>query len=289
MSTHATVSFLTRFSSTFRLLTLLIGLVTLAGSTGVVAAQPGMPNSPEQAGAEATSEPIPTTVVVRALSNDAKLIQDPVGGARVVIRHAETGEVLAEGMQTGDSGSTERIMTTPKTRGDTTYAVEGAAKFETTLLLDRPTPVTVTVEGPLDYPQAMQSASTSLLLVPGEDVTGDGIVLSLHGFIVEALAPASGPAPEGETLDVRARVRMLCGCPTRPGGMWDADGYTIEAHVLDADGNVLVQSALSYAGTMSEYEGEIEVPDGATRLRILATDADRVNFGMVTVDLDGES
>jgi hypothetical protein len=252
-----------------------------------------MPATPAQAGAEASSkasseassEPIPTTVVVRALSNDAKLIQDPVGGARVVIRHAKTGEVLAEGMQTGDSGSTEKIMKTPKTRGATTYAADGAAKFEATIPLDRPTPVTVTVEGPLDYPQAMQSASTSLLLVPGEDVTGDGVVLSLHGFIVEALSPENGSATAGETLDVRARVRMLCGCPTRPGGMWDADGYTITAQLLGDGGTVLAESPLSYAGTINEYDGEVDVPERATQLRILATDADRVNFGMVTVEL----
>lgn len=281
---NATTSPLKHCISASRLVSLLLGAL-LFGSVGTAAAQPGMPATPQQTGAEVTTEPIPTTVVVRALSNDAKLIQDPVGGARVVIRHAQTGDVLAEGLQTGDSGSTEKIMKTPKTRGETTYAADGAAKFEATIPLDRPTPVTVTVEGPLDYPQAMQSASTSLLLVPGEDVTGDGIVLSLHGFIVEALSPETGATDVGETLDVRARVRMLCGCPTRPGGMWDADGYTIKAQLLDDDGAVLTESPLSYAGTINEYDSQVEVPDGAAHLRILATDADRVNFGMVTVDL----
>src|SRR6056297_1775573 len=75
----------------------------------------------------------PTRVVVRAVSNDAKLLQDPVGGARIRIENAETGEVLAEGLQRGDSGSTQKIMRTPHERGMTRYDTEGAAKFDTTL------------------------------------------------------------------------------------------------------------------------------------------------------------
>ncbi|MFB6272169.1 MAG: hypothetical protein ABEL51_04645, partial [Salinibacter sp.] len=76
----------------------------------------------------------------------------------------------------------------------------------------------ITSEGPLGSPQATQTASKTVLLVPGKDVTGDGIALPLHGFIVEVLSPSSGTATPGEALSVRARVRMLCGCPTRPGG-----------------------------------------------------------------------
>lgn len=73
-------------------------------------------------------EAVPTRVVVRALSNDAKIIQDPVGGARITIRDAETGEVLAQGLQTGDSGSTDKIMRQPRERGATIYDVPGAAR-----------------------------------------------------------------------------------------------------------------------------------------------------------------
>lgn len=83
---------------------------------------------------------VPTDVVVRAVANDAKIIQDPVGGALITIRHAETGEVLAEGPQTGDSGSTDQIMRQPHDRGATIYEAPGAAKFETTLSLSRNRP-----------------------------------------------------------------------------------------------------------------------------------------------------
>jgi hypothetical protein len=231
---------------------------------------------------------VPTQVVVRALSNDAKIIQDPVGGARITIEDAETGDVLAEGQQTGDSGSTEKIMQQPHERGATIYDVPGAAKFETTLELEEPTRVRITAEGPLDYPQAMQTTTKTVTLVPGEDVTGDGITLTLHGFIVEVLSPTASDVTPGQDMTVKASVRMLCGCPTEPGGMWDADQYTIRAQLL-RDGMVVAEGPLSFAGTTNEYDGTLTVPEeGATQVRVTASDADRVNFGTATASLDGE-
>ncbi len=236
----------------------------------------------------AAQEAVPTTVVVRAVSNDAKLLQDPVGGAHITIEDAETGEVLAEGRQTGDSGSTDKIMRQPRERGATIYDVPGAAKYEATLSLTQPTRVKITARGPLDYPEAQQTASTTMLLMPGTDVTGDGVTLTLHGFIVEVVAPSGTDATPGSSLNVRARVRMMCGCPTEPGGLWDATRYTIRAQLL-RDGAVVAEAPLSYAGTTSEYDGTIAVPDdGATRLRVVAQDADRVNFGATTTALTQE-
>lgn len=231
---------------------------------------------------------VPTQVVVRALSNDAKIIQDPVGGARITIENVETGEVLAEGRQTGDSGSTEKIMRQPHERGATIYDVPGAAKYETTVALEAPTRVRITAEGPLDYPQALQTTSKTVTLIPGEDVTGDGITLTLHGFIVEVLSPTAADVAPGERVPVRARVRMMCGCPTEPGGLWDANRYTIRAQLL-RDGAVVAEAPLSFAGTTNEYDGTLTVPEeGATQIRVTASDADRVNFGTATVSLDEE-
>jgi hypothetical protein len=228
---------------------------------------------------------IPTTVVVRAVSNDAKLIQDPVGGAHITLRNAETGEVLAEGRQTGDSGSTKKIMKQPHERGATIYDVPGAAKFETTLSLDRPTRVQITAKGPLDYPQAQKTTSKTVLLIPGKDITGDGIMLTLHGFIVEVLQPSAETATPGTALTVRARVRMMCGCPTRPGGLWDSSRYSIRAEVL-REGTIVSTTPLSFTGTTSEYEGTVKVPeDGAAQVRVVASDADRGNFGVSATSL----
>jgi hypothetical protein len=233
----------------------------------------------------AAQEAVPTQITVRAVSNDAKLIQDPVGGAHITIEDIETGTVLAEGRQTGDSGSTDMIMRQPHERGGTIYDVPGAAKYETTLKLTEPTRVRVTAEGPLDYPQAMQTASKTVLLVPGEDITGDGLTLTLHGFIVEILSPPAQEVTPGDEVSIRARVRMMCGCPTEPGGLWNANRYTIQAQLLH-DGQVVAKTPLSFAGTTNEYDGTLTVPEeGATEVRVTARDAERVNFGVATDSL----
>jgi len=245
---------------------------------------------PQEAHAQAASadRAVPTTVTVHVRSNDAKLLQDPVGGARVTIRNAETGDVIAEGLQEGDSGSTERIMRQPHRRGENIYTTSGAASYTATLSLTEPTRIEVTAEAPLDYPQAMQSASKTLWVMPGQDITGDGIVLTVHGFIVEVLEP-SGSASAGASIPVRARVRMLCGCPTEPDGMWDARTYTITAQLL-RDGTVVATAPMTFTGTTSEYEATLAPPAaGATTVRVLAMDADRVNFGMATHPLSNTS
>ena len=65
---------------------------------------------------------IPTTVMVRVIAHDAKIIGSGVGGARVTIRDAQTGYTLASGLQVGGTGDTRSIMITPRERGATVYA-----------------------------------------------------------------------------------------------------------------------------------------------------------------------
>jgi hypothetical protein len=89
------------------------------------------------------------------------------------------------------------------------YDTPGAAFFEATLSLDRPTAVQVTAEGPLDSPQSMEKASKTLLLLPGQDVVGDGLILEIHGYAMRVLAPDEGAeVAAGRPLEVRATVRM---------------------------------------------------------------------------------
>jgi hypothetical protein len=151
----------------------------------------------------------PTRVMVHAVSRDAKLLGTHVGGARITIREAATGKVLAEGVQQGGSGDTKRIMVEPHRRGTVLYDTSDAAGFLAPVTLDRPTVVEISAEGPLGHSQAMQRASKTLLLVPGEDVLGDGVVLEIHGFILEFLQPAEGARVRaGDAIPVRATMTM---------------------------------------------------------------------------------
>ncbi len=160
-------------------------------------------------GLPAAAQAIPTKVMVRAVSRDAKVIQDPVGGARITIREVATGTVLAQGVQQGRSGNTELIMVKPRARGATVFDTPGTAGFLATLMLDRPTVVEITAEGPLGNPQATQRASKTLLLVPGQHLLGEGVLLEIHGFIVDLLVPVAGAEVRaGQPLPVRVKVTM---------------------------------------------------------------------------------
>ncbi len=221
----------------------------------------------------------PTRVRVRVVSHDAKVIGSGVGGARVTVRDPATGTVLFEGLQEGGTGDTRAIVVDPVTRGDTVYDTPGTAHVTVELPLEVPTVLEFIGEGPLGYGQAVQRASKTMLIVPGQDVLGDGVLLALHGFIVELVEPAI-LSVGSDSVEVRVRVRMLCGCPLEPGGLWDADRLEVRAQ-LSVDGEVLDEAPLRYAGVPNMFQGTVAldgVPAGATLVAI-ASDPARANFG----------
>jgi len=160
-------------------------------------------------GSPAEASRIATKVMVRAVSKDAKVIGSKVGGSRITIREVATGTVLVEGVTEGGTGSTERIMVRPRERGAEVFDDPDAAGFLATLLLEKPTVVEVTAVGPLGTLVSTQRSSKTLLLVPGQHVLGEGIILEIHGFTVELLMPpAEARLGAGQTLEVRAAVTM---------------------------------------------------------------------------------
>ncbi len=224
---------------------------------------------------------IPTRLLVRAVANDAKVIGSGVGGARITIRDARTGQVLAEGEQKGSTGDTNSIMVAPRKRGSKVFGTDGAAHFLATLSLDEPTLVEVVAEGPLGTEQALRRASKTVLMLPGEDFLGEGLVLNLYGFTVVIERPGDDGRPNtGSPFEVRAKVTMLCGCPTEPGGMWDADQMSITARLLRGDA-IVADATLRYAGERSTYVGSLTASEaGQYDLVVLAVDTGKANSGM---------
>src|ERR1700730_1112251 len=189
-----------------------------------------------------------TKVMVRAIARDAKIIGKAVGGTRITIREVSSGKVLAEGTLQDGTGDTALIIEKPHVRGEKIYDTPGASGFLAVLNLDRPTVVEVTAEGPLGSPEATQRASKTMLLVPGEDVLGDGIVLEIHGFIVKTLAPQLGAKVKaGSPFEVKATVNMACGCPTEAGGHWDSNKFRVGARLV-RDGKGEVEVPMQHAG-----------------------------------------
>lgn len=233
-----------------------------------------------------TPEAVPTTrVLVRVTANDGKILGSNVQGARITVRDASTDEILAEGLQEGSTGDTRLIMGA-RERGARVFDTEGAAGFLAELKLDRPTRVLVTGEGPLAMPHAMQTTSRSLLVVPGKDILGDGVILELLGFTVDMESPAAGVRVlAGEQFEVRGTVTMLCGCPTEPGGLWDASDYEIVARAVRG-GSVVAEWPMEFSGAESTYETQVQVAQaGPVEIQMIAMDPGKVNFGMATRSL----
>ena len=229
-----------------------------------------------------SAQGISTEIVVRVTAHDAKIIGSGVGGARVTVVAVETGDTLATGVQEGSTGDTRKIMVNPRERGATVFDTPGAAVFKAELLLERPTVVEIIAEGPLDTPHAAQRASKTTLLIPGQSIAGDGIVLELLGFTVALQTPGGEMLRVGEEFEIRANVTMLCGCPTEPGGLWDADEMTVVARLL-RDGIQLAEIPLDFTGTTSVYGARTRIDQsGALEIRVIAMNPSKGNFGMVT-------
>ena len=222
-----------------------------------------------------------TKVMIHAIARDAKVIRTHVGGARITVRDTSTGEILAQGMQQGGTGDTNTIMKTPRTRGMAVYSSGDASGFLAVLHLEKPTVVEISAEGPLGNAQATQRSSKTLLLVPGEDVLGEGILLEIHGFIVTPLAPLQdAKVKAGSPFEVRATVTMACGCPTEPDGLWDANKIHVVARLL-RDGKVESEIPMTYAGVQNTFHADVPVTAaGPLELQVLAMDPASANFGM---------
>lgn len=150
-----------------------------------------------------------TRVTVHVLSKDAKFIGSSMGGARVTLRDADTGELLAEGTTRGSTGDTALLVVEPRER----YAdlgTQGAAAFEAVLDLDRPTRIEIAAHGPLAQLQSAVSASSTRWVVPGKHLTGPGsVVIELAGFVVDVLKPAVHSGGDTDQIHVRTVLTML--------------------------------------------------------------------------------
>ncbi len=131
-------------------------------------------------------------------------------------------------------------------------------------------------------PRPRSARHTTMLLVPGEDVLGEGIVLEIHGFIVTAVSPLpDAKVKTGSPFEVRATVTMACGCPMEPDGMWDANKVHVVARLL-RDGKVQSEIPMTYAGVQNTFHAD--VPAGTTgpmELQVLSMDSNSANFGIM--------
>ena len=231
------------------------------------------------------NDPQPTTILVRVVGHGSMVLGREVGGARVTITDVATKHLLATGIQQGEAGDQNQIMRTPRLMEEPRYSSRPAAAFTATFDLPHPTLVEVTAEGPLAYPESSQRTSTTVWLVPGQDMTNDGIVLHLFGYIVQIEHPQfDEPLIAKDDVILRASVRTLSGALVRPHGDWDSRKIHIYGEVLIGT-RVLERLQMFYNNERASFEAPFfvplpkDAPDGIT-LRVVAADPSSGNFGV---------
>ncbi len=263
--------------SSFALIGLIFSLTLLSYLSTPVRSQTP-PNIP-------LNGPQPTVVLVRVVAHGAMVLGQEVGGARVTITEVATGQILATGLQQGGSGDQNQIMRTPHMIEEPVYSSRPSAVFTTTLQLHKPTLVEISAEGPLAYPAASQKTSKTLLVIPGQDLTHDGIVLHLYGYLIQIERPTPPePLIAKDDVKLRASVRTLSGSLVRPHGDWDSRKIRIYGEVLIGD-RIIERLQMFYDEGSRTFEAPFfvppskDVPDGIT-LRVIAMDLSTGNSGM---------
>ncbi|TRO65753.1 hypothetical protein FGM01_07500 [Christiangramia sabulilitoris] len=220
-----------------------------------------------------------TSVMIRAKAKDAKFIGSSIGGAKVLVKETLTGKILAEGITTGSTGNTEKIMKLDHKRG-VDLSDNETAGFLAKLEIDEPKFVTVEVFGPVNKKQAVVLSSTQLWVIPGKNITGDGIVLEIPGFIVDILSPQTHERIDASAkIKLAANVVMMCGCPVTEDGIWDAHQYEVKA-VITGQNDSKKEIELEQKEKASTFTAEVNLEKGLYELLIYAYDPLTGNTGV---------
>lgn len=220
-----------------------------------------------------------TDVMIRAKSKDAKFIGTSIGGAKVLVKDATTGEILAEGITKGSTGDTGKIVKSPITRGKL-LTDEDTAGFLAQLNIDEPTFVTVEIIAPVNQRQARVTSSTQLWVIPEKNITGDGVVLEVPGFVVDILSPQTHERiPSDKVVDITTNVVLMCGCPITSGGIWNADDYEVKA-IVSREGKKVQTVDLEIQEKPSTFSGNISLPPGNYEVAVYAFDPKTGNSGL---------
>lgn len=220
-----------------------------------------------------------TSVMIRVQSKDAKFIGSSIGGAMVIVRDDNSGEILAEGITSGSTGNTEIIMQQPKERGKR-LTDDSTAGFLAKLDIDQPVFVTVEAIAPINKKQAQVKTTTQLWIIPGKDITGEGLILEVPGFVVDILSPQTHETIEAEKeVQITANVIMMCGCPVTENGVWDANNYEVTASI-SKEGGKPNNISLRVGEKPSTFIGKATLTPGNYEITVYAFDPANGNTGL---------
>lgn len=216
-----------------------------------------------------------TQIMVRAKAVDSKFIGTSVGGIRVIVEDAETAEILDQGWINGGTGDTAVLMENPIKRGEP-LTNDKTAGFLANVKIDAPRLLRFKLIGPYGYQQAYQEASVTSWVVPGKDILGDGIVITMTGFIVDAWTRVL----EDGQVDIYTKASLLCGCPITRDGLWQADNYEAKAIIMRDDENI-DEVTLDFTGPTGMFSGKTRITEpGHYKAVVYLYDAKTGNVGV---------
>ncbi len=216
-----------------------------------------------------------THIMIRARAVDAKFIGSGVGGMRAVVEDPETGVILDEGQIRGSTGDTTLLMKTPLERSQQ-IATEATAGYLATVNIERPRLLRFRIWGPSGARQSQQEAAVTSWVIPGRDIVGDGIIINLPGFIVDAWTHVS----EDNQVHIYAKITMMCGCPIMKDGLWPPDKLEVKA-ILMQNSEKLREITLPFTGTANLFQGKTAIKEpGIYEMIVYAYDKVTGNTGV---------
>ena len=235
------------------------------------------------------SAQIETPLTVRVLAKDAKWIGTSMGGVEISIRDQSNGELLAEGLTEGGTGNTDILVHNDKSRYGK-LSTPGSAAFQTTLMLDHPVFAEIRATFRTAYGGRPIVKSQTQWLIPGKDMSGDGIVMEMPGFAmrIEHPLPHQTVSLSG---DGEARLDlfmiMLCGCPIEPSGTWDSEPMEIEALVYQGD--VLIRTIPLTNVETNRFTASLkDLEEGSYQVFVSAFDPRSLNTGVEKIQVTVE-
>ncbi len=220
-----------------------------------------------------------THLMIRAKAKDAKFIGSSIGGARILVKNSLTGEILAEGTTRGSTGNTDKIMKQDWKRGKN-LSEENTAGFEAVLNIENPLFVTIEAYAPFNKKQARVMSSTQMWVIPGKDISGDGVVLEIPGFTVDIISPQTHERISEDTeVEIMANIVMMCGCPVTENGIWDSTQYEIKALLTSEDGKTS-EVKLNATDKASTFSAKTKLSKGLYEVLVYAFDPVSGNIGV---------
>lgn len=227
-----------------------------------------------------------TPITVRVVAHDAKLIGSSMGGVDIIIRDQSTGELLASGQTVGGTGDTELLVLNDKSRyGE--VSTPGSAAFQTTLQLVKPVYAEIQATFHTAYSGHPISMTQTQWLIPGKEMTGDGILLDMPGFAMRIQHPLPHQTISSTDED-DARIDlfmiMLCGCPISPGGTWDSDPMEVEALIYE--GKEFIRSISFTNKETNQFSADLSgLKRGSYEVYVSAYDPRSKNTGVEKINV----